>query len=45
VGTRFISEGVEAIIQAAVLTTAVFFIVINTAVDIFCMLLDPRVRQ
>jgi ABC-type dipeptide/oligopeptide/nickel transport system permease component len=33
------------IIQAAVLTTAVFFIVINTAVDIFCMLLDPRVRQ
>jgi peptide/nickel transport system permease protein len=33
------------IIQAAVLTTAVFFILINTAVDIFCMLLDPRVRK
>jgi ABC-type dipeptide/oligopeptide/nickel transport system permease component len=32
------------IIQAAVLTTAVFFILINTAVDILCMLLDPRVR-
>jgi peptide/nickel transport system permease protein len=32
------------IIQAAVLTTAVFFILINTAVDILSMLLDPRVR-
>jgi peptide/nickel transport system permease protein len=32
------------IVQAAVLTTAVFFILINTAVDILRMLLDPRVR-
>jgi peptide/nickel transport system permease protein len=33
------------IIQAAVLTTAVFFIIINTAVDLLCMVLDPRVRR
>lgn len=33
------------IIQASVLTTAVFFILINTAVDLLCMVLDPRVRR
>lgn len=33
------------IIQAAVLTTAVFFIVINTVVDLLCLVLDPRVRR
>lgn len=33
------------IIQAAVLTTAVFFIVINTVVDLLCLALDPRVRR
>ena len=33
------------IIQAAVLTTAVFFIAINTVVDLLCLALDPRVRR
>lgn len=32
------------VIQAAVLMIALFFILINLAVDILCMILDPRVR-
>jgi len=33
------------IVQAAVLTTALFFILINTVVDILCAALDPRVQR
>lgn len=33
------------IIQAAVLVTALMFMIINIVVDILCMIIDPRVRQ
>jgi ABC-type dipeptide/oligopeptide/nickel transport system permease component len=32
------------VIQATVLVTAVMFMLINLAVDVTCMLLDPRLR-
>jgi ABC-type dipeptide/oligopeptide/nickel transport system permease component len=33
------------IVQAGVLVTALFFMAVNLAVDLICMVLDPRVRR
>lgn len=33
------------IVQAGVLVTALFFMIVNLIVDILCMVLDPRVRR
>ena len=33
------------IVQAGVLVTALFFMAVNLAVDLLCMVLDPRVRR
>jgi peptide/nickel transport system permease protein len=33
------------VVQAGVLVTALFFMIVNLTVDILCMVLDPRVRR